>query len=322
MKELVSIVCIVAITASAWGVSLTACFDGSSGTEVTVGYAANGSTSATRARAFALTLTAGSGAKFLKVTPTKTGQSVTGSPGYGIFPGTIVINSNTGAVKNYGTPVEPNYLNGMGQSALGSGQIIVVLCSRYEGNAHAPAANGNLLTVTMDKHCTVTVTPETEHRDGVVSEDGDTMRVDPITLLENADRSRCQKSVKAMPDPTPNDTHVPLVFFDPAQCAVTNNWLSKSTIADYNGDSICGPKDWALACRDDFLAKGIIWGRDEESLARNLGIYIDEVYNREQHKLSNSRAHHDLARMRADWITAYVDIVWMAAIGKQWPNVR
>lgn len=330
MKTWVYIILAIVITTAAQGISLTAKWDPNTRSDIIVGYIGNGTTPPTRARVFALRINA-EGGIILSVR----GYSARGGGGYNIYPGSIVVDPNTGIVKSYGTPVESDNRYGMGRSALGSDQIIVVMCSLYQDSANIPATEGNLFTITMDKYCTVTVTPETVYRDGVVSEDGDAMSVDPVTLWQIANCSRRPDTGTVFPDFTPNNTGVQTVYngwmtpikptsryFDapsldnlcasimcltPAQHAVVANWLSTSTIADYNGDKICSPRDWALACRVDFLAKGIVWGKDEKSLTENLRIYIAEAYKREAHVAPNSRAHRNLVRIRSDWIKTYND---------------
>ena len=93
----------------------------------------------------------------------------------------------------------------------------------------------------------------------------------------------------------------------PAQRAVVSHWLSTSTVADYTGDGICNVSDWARACRDDFLKRGVIWGKTNKAFAENLWIYICESREREKGLISGSREHRDLVQTRSDWTRSHAD---------------
>jgi len=143
----------------------------------TIGWSGNGAAGATRARAFALVLTASGGATFTGISGFKTGVSTQSSPGYGIFPGSIQIDPNTGNVTNYKTPIEPNTLPG-GPSALNSSQIVVALGSLYSGaDTNSPGTSGTLFSYTVSAPCTVTVAVESTYRGGVIGEDANAMAV-------------------------------------------------------------------------------------------------------------------------------------------------
>jgi hypothetical protein len=102
--------------------------------------------------------------------------------GFGIFPGTIVIDS-TGTVTDFNTPVEPNDLWGRaGHSLLGTSKVIVALGSLYKGDANKPAASGTLFTVTVNAACTLKITPETDFRGGVVDVNALAIAVTPNPL--------------------------------------------------------------------------------------------------------------------------------------------
>jgi len=150
------------------------------GTQATVGYAwASG---VGFPRAFALTLVA-NGGFITSVTATKTGVSTSASKGYGIFPGTIVINTS-GVVTSDGTPVEPNALPGGGAANGASHHCIVALGSLYgPGDANKPASSGSLFTVVCSAGTTsVTVSEEDTYRGGVVDVNAVGLTVAPITI--------------------------------------------------------------------------------------------------------------------------------------------
>jgi len=166
MKKMLFILMALAIATPAMA-AVTLTESNKTGTTVTVGYSWD--SAGTRPRAFALTLVA-TGGTITSVTPIKTGENTTGSKGFGIFPGSIVIDAS-GNVTNVGTPVEAA---GHGASALGSAQVICALGSLYKAaDANlVPATSGGLFTVVCSGSTTaLTVTPETTYRGGVVGED-------------------------------------------------------------------------------------------------------------------------------------------------------
>jgi len=177
MKKLLVLLMVLAIAMPAMaGVTLTE--SGKTGTTVTVGYNFDGTGSAPRA--FALVLTA-TGGTITSVTPAKTGESTAASKGFGIFPGTIVINS-AGVVTSYGTPVEPTDLPG-GPSATGTNRVVVALGSLYVGDTNRPAAIGNLFTVVCSTGTTaLAVAEEDAYRGGVVAEDASALTVATLNI--------------------------------------------------------------------------------------------------------------------------------------------
>jgi hypothetical protein len=98
-----------------------------------------------------------------------TGESVTGSKGYGIFPGTIAIDSN-GTVTDYGTPVAPNSDPGASGTGLDTNMIIVELGSLYE-DGNQPPKTGTLLVIEVTDDCNVCVDAE-PLRGNIVEEGG------------------------------------------------------------------------------------------------------------------------------------------------------
>jgi hypothetical protein len=108
-------------------------------------------------RAFALDLRVTNGARITAISNYKVGPSTAESPGYGIFPGSIVIGPD-GTVISYGTPVEPAGLPGT-LGGLGTSGITVALGTIYSGEENAPGRIGDLFTITVDKACNLTIAP-------------------------------------------------------------------------------------------------------------------------------------------------------------------
>jgi hypothetical protein len=128
-------------------------------------------------RAFALDISTTVGT-ITGVTATKVGESVVGSTGFGIFPGTIAIDS-TGSVTSNGSPVAPQSDLPSGTLAgLGTSAVTVELGSLYASSAAKPANSGTILTVSIalssadpSRTATITIAPNVA-RGGVVLEDG------------------------------------------------------------------------------------------------------------------------------------------------------
>jgi len=180
MKKLLVLLMVLGIAAPSMAdVTLTGSM---SGTSATIGYSFSGATTEFP-RAFALTLdTQNPAVTITAVTPAKTGVSVSTSKGFGIFPGTIVINS-AGVVTSDGTPVEPATLPGAAGTGIGQQTAIVALGSLYVGDVNKPAASGNLFTVTFSGACTLKVTPEVTYRGGVVDESAAAVAATPNPLF-------------------------------------------------------------------------------------------------------------------------------------------
>jgi hypothetical protein len=91
------------------------------------------------------------------VSPNKVGESNSTSKGYGIFLGTIDINSTTGDVDNYGSPVAPNNPDkGTAGTGLDTNTVILELGALYE-DGNQPAWSGTLCQITVSECCKMTV---------------------------------------------------------------------------------------------------------------------------------------------------------------------
>lgn len=174
MKKLVLVLAIALIAAPSFGaVTMTLTQVGTTNV-----YNVNYATSdANLPRAFALTVQVAGGGKISAVSGFKTGVSTAASKGYGIFPGTIDINSVTGVPASYGTPVAPATDPGAAGSGIGTSKVVLELGSLYAGDANKPATSGVLCTVAIDcngktVNQTLSAALESTYRGGVVMENG------------------------------------------------------------------------------------------------------------------------------------------------------
>ena len=181
MKKLILIL-VIALCASQASAVLDVNFTQTAST-ITVWYAGAGVTEATRPRAFALKLTL-SGGTFDSISGYKTGESTAGSPGYGIYPATITIDS-AGNVTSWGDPVAASGDPGAG-GGLGTDNIVLEFGSLYYGEPNAPVAAGTLcvLNYTGGLSAGLSMVGEDQFRitdgvedAGVVFEDGSTAEV-------------------------------------------------------------------------------------------------------------------------------------------------
>ncbi|HSV27308.1 MAG TPA: dockerin type I domain-containing protein [Sedimentisphaerales bacterium] len=124
-------------------------------------------------RAFALNVTTSAGT-ISGVTATRVGQSTSATPGFGIFPGTIAIDT-AGNVTSHGTPVAPQSdLPGGTLGGIGTNGVTLEMGSLYVAGGQ-PLASGTLATVslaglTAGSSATITITPNVA-RGGIVLED-------------------------------------------------------------------------------------------------------------------------------------------------------
>ena len=130
------------------------------GLNVTLSYS-GAAADANRPRVWGLVITCDNGVTMSDFTAVKIGESTSGSPGYGIFPSTIMINSS-GTVTGWSSPA---------YSGEGTGTVVVELGSLYSGDSNAPATSGDLLTFTVSGDCNVSV-EENAADGGVLDEKG------------------------------------------------------------------------------------------------------------------------------------------------------
>ena len=119
----------------------------------------NGESGAARPRAFGLDITVDVGTMSTFVAA-KTGESVSENKGFGIFPGSILIDGN-GNVTDWGSPLA---------SGNGTAAATVELGSLYTGG-NAPDASGDLLTFVVTESCHVSLAQNAKNG-GVIKENG------------------------------------------------------------------------------------------------------------------------------------------------------
>ncbi len=132
---------------------------------------------------FGLKVTADSGAVFTgDINDYNVGECTATVQGYGIFPGTIVINETTGVVESNGTPVAPNDDPGAGGSGPNTNTLILEMGALYvEGNE--PDTNGTLISVKVDKDCNVCVEGEPIRGNVVLTDANEAILVPDCTFV-------------------------------------------------------------------------------------------------------------------------------------------
>jgi len=166
MKKIMALLVLCLAVPALATVTITAVDQG--GGVVALNYAVS---DANLVRAFALDVAVTGGAKITQLVAGSyktNGASTAASKGYGIYPGTIDINSTTGVVAAYGSPVAPAADPGAA-GALNSAAITLELGSVYQGDANKPATSGTLCKLTVDKTTTICVTLNAT-RGGIVME--------------------------------------------------------------------------------------------------------------------------------------------------------
>ena len=149
MKKIVFVLVLLLFAAPAWATTVTidACDIG--GGQVEISYV----TDANLPRAFGLDITVTNG-NITACEPNMTGECTVSVRGFGIFPGTIVIEAD-GTVSDYNTPVAPSDDPGA-LGGLDTNGITIEMGSLYvDGNA--PPLEGVLCTITVTENCTVNI---------------------------------------------------------------------------------------------------------------------------------------------------------------------
>jgi hypothetical protein len=216
MKKLVALLIIVAVAMPAMAATTVTCAQVGSTAAFTVSYAYTTGTSFPRAFALDISTNLGS---FSAVTPTISGESLSTAKGFGIFPGTIAIDT-AGNVTSVGTPVAPQSdLPSGTQPGLGASSMTIELGSLYAVTAAKPDNSGVIVTVTMSglapgtaiKTATITIAANTA-RGGLVLEDATTAAVS----------STCVVTIAALP---------PAACFASAYTAVQSRWVASGSPA-------------------------------------------------------------------------------------------
>ena len=193
VRMTVSILAVVLLASPAMATVVVTCTDlGNWIAEL--GYDASGESCLVRA--FALDITVDAGATIESIGDYKIGESTAADPGYGIFPGSIIIDP-TGEVIDWGTPVaDPCDLPSDTKGGIGTSGITIEMGSLYSGAENAPLFSDTLCKITVDPHGTSVVhisIAENITRGGIVMENpeyiptvsliGCTLVPEPATLL-------------------------------------------------------------------------------------------------------------------------------------------
>lgn len=176
MKKLILVLAIALMATPAFALDVALVRNGAN---IDVVYTGNGTTQATRARAFALDLQFSNSALFTGLVGGSykaNGESTAASPGYGIYPAKIQIDSAAGTVTSYGAP-DACATDPLGPgNGFGTSRVILEFASLYYGEANAPAASGTLCSLTVNangaSNPVVTMSDELTYRGGVVYENG------------------------------------------------------------------------------------------------------------------------------------------------------
>ena len=230
MKKFLGILLVLAMVAPSFALTVSV-VDNGDGT-VDIDYDATGD--ANQPRAFGIKVTVDAPAFIDGVTAEMTGESTSGTPGFGIFPGTIDVNATTGLVDDAGTPVALAGDPGTDGTGIGTNVVVLELGSLYVGGPNAPDESGTLCTVSIDCNgatvdVNVVVTEEDTFRAGVVLEDGSSVD-SPATLTLDPNTITC-----APADPNAG------TCWDPLECA-----------GQPDGDSTC---DGSINLADLFALK-------------------------------------------------------------------
>ena len=174
MKKIAIVVAILALVAPAMAaVTISAVPSGTTGV-VAITYSSDANLSG-----FALDITVDAGV-IEDINNFHIGESNSTATGFGIFPGSIDINSVTAAVDDHGNPVAPND-DPCALGGIGTAGITVELGALYE-DGNQPGLTGTLCKVKVTADCNITVALNAR-RGGVVREDfGDASTNLPITV--------------------------------------------------------------------------------------------------------------------------------------------
>lgn len=176
MKKVMLVIVALLMAAPAMAdVTITAV--GGSDCTFTITYAATGDDALdgkSLVSGMALNISVDNGATITAVSEYKAdGESTNASPGYGIYPGSILFDVSK-QVTSYGDPVAPGDDPGA-EGDLPGASCTIELGALYDDDAvpsAAPLASGTLCKFTVDGDCDVSLALESTHRKGIVMEDG------------------------------------------------------------------------------------------------------------------------------------------------------
>lgn len=247
MKKITLILCVMLMALPAMGNVVLKLTDNGDGT-VTLGYDA--STEPNVPRAFALEVTVTDGT-ITDVVPFVSGISEPGNIGFGIFPGTIQIDTISNSISDAGTPVaDVNDPDNPGQ--LNSSSVVLEMGSLYSGDANQPATTGNLATIAVSEGTSSLSVGVNSLRGGVILENGTStsggLVVDPNTVTLAA--PVCVGNVNGDTKVTTADITALVQYLDDNKYVVSDPFWGDTTVyevtpdkaawmdeADVNGDN-------------------------------------------------------------------------------------
>ena len=165
MRKTLLVITVLFVAAQAYAGTVTMSVVDEGGGWAAIRYSADANVSG-----FGLKVTADSGAIFTDINDYNVGECTATVQGYGIFPGTIDINEDTGLVDNNGTPIAPNSAPGANDTGLDTNTLILEMGALYV-EPNWPAQNGTLILVEVNEDCNVCVEGE-PFRGNVVLTDG------------------------------------------------------------------------------------------------------------------------------------------------------
>lgn len=172
MKRTILILAIIVIAAPVWAaVTITATHEGCG--VVRIDY---NSTEPNKVRGFALNISVSDG-NIIDVDDYTVGESNATTKGYGIFPATVDVNSDTGDVDDWGSPVA-DMNDPCTAGELGSNAITLEMGALYsptgDTSPNAPNNTGTLCRIKVNDNCTVTISANAK-RGGVVLSNGNSV---------------------------------------------------------------------------------------------------------------------------------------------------
>jgi hypothetical protein len=167
MRKTILVLLMLAFTVEAMAVLNVSCTQ--SGQKTVVVTYTGGAGDPNRPRAFAFDVSLSGGATISNAASTK-------SVDFYIYPGSIVIDANTGTVTNWGTPVAAG---GNGSSTMTIEMGSLYATNDTGGHKGSPPGNGTLFTFDVSASTTVTI-GKNASRGGVVKENGGSDLPDPV----------------------------------------------------------------------------------------------------------------------------------------------
>lgn len=164
MKKIAIVVAILALVAPAMAAVTITTSTNSTECTITIGYTSPDA----NLSAFALDCNVSDGNTIDGIDNFHIGESNSTATGFGIFPGSIDINSVTAAVDDYGNPVAPSD-DPCALGGIGTAGLTIEMGALYE-DGNQPGLSGTLCTLTVSGTCRMTIALNAR-RGGIVKED-------------------------------------------------------------------------------------------------------------------------------------------------------